>query len=315
MNETQLIWMNGELIPWEQAKTHVLTHGLHYGTGFFEGIRSYQTKKNFSAVFRLKEHITRFFNSAKILGFDLPYNAETIHSAIINLLTENQIHAGYIRPLAYLNSDTLGLFPQNSRLDVIIAAWEWGTYLGNDALTKGIRTKISTFHRYPPHTAMAHGKISGQYTLSVMAKMEAKRDGYDEAILLDVDGLVAEGSAENIFIVVNNQLITPPKIAILPGITRDTVMTLAKDLNLSVVEQRFSRDQLYIADEIFLTGTAAEITPVIEVDGRKIAAGKRGPITQKLQERFFALVQAELSEYHHWLDFYSLENLQELTSD
>jgi branched-chain amino acid aminotransferase len=300
------IWVNGRLVPWDEARFHVLAHTLHYGLGVFEGIRSYRTESGRPAVFRLRDHIRRFLDSAKIAFIAVPYSLEELCDAVVETLGDNGLDEGYVRPIAFLGEGTMGVFPQNNPTQVAIAVWRWGAYLGEEALRRGVRTRISSFARYQPNTMMTSAKLTGNYTTSVLAKMEVKKLGYDEAILLDVDGYVAEGSGENIFIVRDGVIKTTPLTCILPGITRDTVFHIARDLGYEIVEMRFSRDELYIADEAFFTGTASEVTPIREVDDRTIGSGEPGPITKRIQEAFFEIVRGKSRKYARWLTYYDL---------
>lgn len=302
MIKADYIWFNGELVRFEDAKIHVLTHTLHYGLGVFEGIRCYNTKKG-PAIFRNMEHIERFFNSAHICYMKIPFTREEIRKAIHETIKANGFKDCYIRPIAFYSSGAMGLNPLNNRVDVAIICWEWGAYLGEEGLNKGIRCKISSFNRHHVNVAMTKAKVCGNYVNSQLAKIEALMDGYDEALMLDVDGHVAEGSGENIFIVRKGVVKTPPATGILEGITRDTVIRLIKDLGLELREDRLTRDEVYIADEVFLCGTAAEITPVREVDRRTIGDGLPGPITKKLQDLYFKVVRGEIEKYEHWLDY------------
>lgn len=297
-----LIWMDGKIVPWKDANVHVMTHTLHYGFGVFEGIRCYSTRKG-SAVFRLREHTTRLFNSAHILGMEIPYSEEEIKEAILETIRRNKLKECYIRPLVYLGSDKLGLNPIGASCHTAIAVWTWGAYLGEDGLKNGIRVKTSSFSRHHINVTMTKAKACGAYINSILAKSEAIRNGYDEAVLLDVNGNVAEGSGENIFIVRNGVLKTPPLAAVLEGITRDAVLQIAKKEGMSVKEEHFARDELYIADEAFFTGTAAEVTPIREVDNRKIGNGKRGPVAKKIQDAFFSAVQGENKFFKCWLTY------------
>ncbi len=302
MIKAEYIWFNGELVRWDEAKVHVLTHTLHYGLGVFEGIRCYNTPKG-PAIFRHHEHIERLFKSAHILYMKIPYSMEEIRRATFETIKANNLKECYIRPIAFYGTGAMGLNPLNNPVNVAIICWEWGAYLGEEGLKKGIRCKISSFNRHHVNVSMTKAKACGNYVNSQLAKMEAVLDGYDEALMLDVDGTVAEGSGENIFIVRKGVIKTPPVLGILEGITRDSVITIARDMGLEVREEKISRDELYIADEAFLCGTAAEITPVREVDRRIIGEGKPGPITRKLQEAFFKAVRGEDERYVHWLDF------------
>src|ERR1700745_674230 len=287
--KTEKIWLDGAIVPWEEAKVHVLAHALHYGTAYFEGIRCYALADGRSGVFRLREHIRRFADSGKILGFSLPYSIEEIESATLALIRANKLKECYIRPLAFMGLGELGLYAPNNPINVCIAVWPWGAYLGEEGLKNGIRAKVSSFTRHHVNVMMTKSKAAGNYINSVLAKTEVKKAGYDEAIMLDVDGYVAEASGENIFIVRNRKVKTTPLTSILPGITRDSIMTLARDKGYDVVEERFTRDELYTADEAFFTGTAAELTPIREVDDRQIGAGCRGPGTADLHTSFFCV--------------------------
>lgn len=307
------IWMDGKFVDWDDAKIHILTHSLHYGLASFEGIRAYETENGHSAVFRLKDHIKRLYDSCKIINVKIPFSFEDICKASVECLSRNNLKAGYIRPIAYIGEGVMGVFPGNNPIRVAIATWKWGTYLGEDALAKGIRAKVSSFNRYQPNTMMTRGKLTGNYSTSVLAKVEARNLGFDEAIMLDTDGYVAEGTGENIFILRNGVLKTTPLMTILPGITRDTVLTLCKDLGVQVVEQRFSRDEMYIADEVFFSGTAAEITPIREIDGRTIGNGQAGAITKKIQKYFFDVVQGKINEHLDWLTPYEISTEKKST--
>ncbi len=302
VNKTEKIWMDGKFIDWDDAKIHVLTHSLHYGLAVFEGIRCYRTDQG-SAVFRLKEHIERLFKSAHIFTIKIPFTEQEIAEAIKETIRVNKLDSCYIRPIVFIGYGNMGVYPKNNPIHVAIAVWRWGAYLGEESLHKGIRVKISSFIRNHVNSNMARGKISGYYVNSQLAKMEAISCGYDEAILLDTEGYISEGSGENIFIVRRGVLKTTPLTSILEGITRDTVITIAKDLGIEIKEERFTRDELYISDEAFFTGTAAEITPIIEVDGRIIGSGNRAPITEKIQTIFFDIVKGKNQRYIHWLDF------------
>lgn len=295
------IWMNGRLVDWDDAKVHILSHTLHYGMGVFEGIRCYRCKDGSSAVFRLKEHTNRLFNSAHIAQIPVPFSREEINKAIINTLKANNLKEGYIRPLIFIGEGEMGLFISKYNVQVAVIVWSWGAYLGDEGLKKGIRAKISSYTREPVNVLMTKAKIVGNYVNSIMAKKEVKLAGYDEAILLDPEGFVSEGSGENIFIVRNGYIKTTPLTSILEGITRDSVMRIAKDEGIPLVEERFSRDELYCADEVFLTGTAAEVTPVREVDDRIIGEGLPGPVTKKIQKIFFDAVKGKISKYKGWL--------------
>ena len=304
LQATEKIWMNGKLVPWNDAKVHVLAHTLHYGTGVFEGIRCYKTDSG-SAVFRLKEHVARLFGSMHILQMECPFTREQVSDAILETIRVNKIDACYIRPLAFIGYGAMGVFPKENPIDVIIAVWPWGSYLGEEGMKNGIRVKISSFSRPHINATMVRAKTVANYANSLLAKREALKDGYDEAALLDTDGYVAEGSGENIFMVRNGVIKTPPLTAILEGITRETVMQLAQERGLRLVEERFTRDELYLADEAFFTGTAAEITPIREVDNRKIGAGRPGQITKDLQAAFFDIVHGRDSRHADWLSYVS----------
>ena len=300
MEETKLIWLDGRLTDWGEAKVHVLTHTLHYGLGVFEGIRCYETVRG-PAIFRLPEHVRRFFDSAKIAGFTIPYTPEQVSDAIRETVKANGMRACYIRPIAFLGYGVMGLNHTGAPVKVAIAVWPWGAYLGAEGLKRGIRVKISSFTAHHVNVTMTKAKIAGNYAVAQLAKMEAIAAGYDEAILLDAQGSVTQGSGENIFIVRHGALKTPPITAVLEGITRASVLTLARERGVPVVEESFARDELYIADEAFFTGTAAEVTPIREVDGRAIGAGRVGPVTAGLQEAFFNVVQGKDAAHQEWL--------------
>ena len=297
-----VIWMDGKMVPWRDAQVHVLTHTLHYGVGAFEGIRAYQTERG-TAIFRLAEHTKRLFETAHILEMDMPFSAEEINEAIIATIRDNELDTAYVRPLVYYGSEGMGLHADNLSVHVAIASWFWGAYLGADALEKGIRIKTSSYTRHLVNSVMCKAKACGNYINSIMALQEAARDGYDEALLLDTDGMVAEGSGENIFIARNGKLFTPELTSALEGITRNTVIKLAEDAGLEVIERRITRDEVYIADEAFFTGTAAEVTPIRELDNRTIGSGKPGPITKQLQEVYLDAVEGRLSDYDNWLTY------------
>jgi len=301
--ESKKIWLDGEMVDWEQAKVHVLTHALHYGTGYFEGIRCYALEDGRSAIFRLDEHIRRFFDSGHILGFPLPYTVDKIKQAIVDTVRVNGFKECYIRPLAFLGLKELGLYAPDNPVQVVIAAWRWGAYLGEEGIKNGIRAKISSYTRHHVNVMMTKSKVSGNYINSVLAKHEVKKAGYDEAIMLDTEGYVAEASGENVFIVRERRVKTTPFTSILPGITRDSVLTIARDKGYQVREERFTRDELYTADEAFLTGTAAEVTPIHEVDNRKIGAGRPGPVTLDLQQAFFNVIKGQDKKYAGWLTY------------
>lgn len=294
------IWQDGKLVPWRDATTHVLTHSLHYGMGVFEGVRAYKTERG-TAIFRLKEHTERLFRSAHIFQMQMPYSAEELNEAQKEVIRANKLESGYLRPLAFYGSEKMGVSPKGAKVHVIIAAWPWGAYLGEDGLEKGIRVKTSSFTRHHVNITMCKAKANGNYMNSILANNEATADGYDEALLLDVEGYVAEGSGENIFIIRKGKLYTPDLTSALEGITRDTVVTIAQEMGLQLVEKRITRDEVYSADEAFFTGTAAEITPIRELDRRQIGEGKRGPITTEIQRRYFACVKGEDQNHADWL--------------
>ena len=295
-----LIWLDGEMVPWREARTHVLTHTLHYGMGVFEGVRAYRTDDG-AAIFRLREHTQRLFNSAHILGMPIPYDKETLNQAQRTVVRENGLDSAYIRPMCFYGSEGMGLRADNLNVHCMAAAWEWGAYLGEDNMKNGIRIKVSSFTRHHVNITMCRAKANGNYMNSMMALQEAMRDGYDEALLLDAEGYVMEGSGENIFIVREGVLYTPDLTSALDGITRKTVMSLADELGIDVVEKRITRDEVYIADEAFFTGTAAEVTPIREVDGRAIGSGSRGPITERLQSLYFDVVHGRSEAHREWL--------------
>lgn len=296
------IWFNGNLVEWRNAQTHVLTHTLHYGMGVFEGVRAYETQ-NGTAIFRLQDHTKRLFNSAKITGMHLPFTMEEINQAHIEVVKANKLASCYFRPMAFYGSNKLGVAPDQNDVQVIVAAWPWGAYLGEEGMQKGIRVQISSFTRHHPNITMIKAKANGNYMNSIMANTEATRNGYDEAIMLDSNGFVAEGSGENIFIVNDGKLYTPALDAALDGITRRTVMAIATDMNLTVTEKHITRDEVYCADEVFFTGTAAEVTPIREVDGRVIGCGSRGTLTTEIQQRYFDIVHGKNTKYESWLTY------------
>jgi len=295
-----VIWQDGQLINWRDATTHVLTHSLHYGLAVFEGVRAYKTARG-TAIFRLREHTERLLRSAHILQMPMPYTLEVLMKAQMETVATNQLEECYIRPLAFLGSEKMGVSPRGAKTHVIIAAWPWGAYLGEAALEQGIRVKTSSFTRHHPNITMTKAKASGNYMNSILANNEATTDGYDEALLLDVDGFVAEGSGENIFIIKRGILSTPDLSSALEGITRDCIFQLAAEEGLTVLERRISRDELYSADEAFFTGTAAEVTPIREVDNRIIGTGSRGPITTRLQSLYFDCVKGRSPQHQDWL--------------
>ncbi|GAU08860.1 branched-chain amino acid transaminase [Desulfoplanes formicivorans] len=299
------IWFDGKLVPQAEANVNVLCHTLHYGTAVFEGIRCYACPQD-SAVFRLQDHVRRLFESAKILQFDIAFSQEDICQAILETLKINNLAEGYIRPLVFLGAGGMGVNPGDNPVHVIIASWAWGAYLGQEALEKGIRVRTSSFTRQHVNAMMTKSKAAGNYVNSVLAKKEALQDGYDEAMLLDAQGYVSEATGENIFIVRDGIIRTPPLGSILAGLTRNSLIRIARDLGYEVLEQRFSRDEVYTADEAFFCGTAAEVTPICQVDRRQIGAGHAGPVTKALQKAFFAIVKGENPDYDRWLTHYSL---------
>lgn len=305
MQTTEFIWFDGKLVPWADAQVHVLTHSLHYGSAIFEGIRAYQCADGSSAVFRLADHCRRMVNSAKIIRMNLPYSAEELAKACLEVVVADKLAHGYIRPLSFVGYGEMGVYPGNNPVQTIIACWPWGVYLGAEALERGISIKTSTFTRSHINANMSKAKAAGNYINSILAKIEAKEDGYDEAMMLDAQGYVSEATGENIFIVRDNIIKTTPLTSILSGITRDSVITVARNMGYEVLEQQFTRDELYTADEAFLCGTAAEITPIREVDHRIIGAGHRGPVTGRLQEAFFRIAKGEDPAYADWLARYS----------
>lgn len=302
IQKTEKIWMDGRFVDWDNANVHILTHTLHYGLGVFEGIRCYDTKKG-PAIFRLDEHIERLFSSAHIFLMEIPFSKKEIRDATIRTVKVNKIRECYIRPLAYIGYGAMGLYPRGNPVNVSIAAWPWGAYLGDKGLNEGIRVRTSSFIRNHVNANMTRGKVCGYYVNSQLAKKEAITTGYDEAVLLDTEGYVSEGSGENIFIVRKGKIKTTPLTSILEGLTRNSIIQIAQDLKIKVTEERFTRDELYIADEAFFTGTAAEVTPIREVDGRVIGAGKPGEISKKLQSVFFDVVKGKNKKYESWLTY------------
>jgi branched-chain amino acid aminotransferase len=294
------IWLDGNIIPWREAKVHVLTHTLHYGMGVFEGLRAYTTDEG-PAIFRLEAHTDRLFNSAKILNMSIPFSKDVLNAAQKDIVVKNALKSAYIRPMCFYGSEGMGLRADGLKTHVMVAAWEWGAYLGDDGLDKGIRIKTSSFARHHVNVSMCKAKANGNYMNSMLALQEALQDGYDEALLLDVDGFVAEGSGENIFVVRNGVIYTPDLTSALDGITRNTIFVLAKEVGLDIVEKRITRDEVYIADEVFFTGSAAEVTPIREVDNRIIGNGARGPITEQLQSLYFDVVEGRSAAHKDWL--------------
>lgn len=300
--KTEKIWMDGKLVDWDEAQVHVLTHSLHYGLSVFEGIRCYKTPKG-PAVFRLGEHVERLKKSAHIFLMEIPFSTSEIQEAILETIRVNRVEECYIRPIAFLGYGDMGLYPKSNPVHLSIAVWPWGAYLGDEGLNKGIRVKVSSFIRSHVNYQMARAKVAGHYVNSQLAKKEAVACGYDEAVLLDTEGYVSEGSGENVFVVRNGILKTPPLTSILEGITRDSVLAIAADEGVRTREERFTRDELYISDEAFFTGTAAEITPIREADGRTIGTGLPGPVTKQVQSIFFDTVKGVNKKYEHWLTY------------
>ncbi len=296
------LWLDGRYIPWRTANTHVLTHSLHYGMAVFEGVRAYRTAEG-TAIFRLREHTERLLRSAHILQIPVPFTLETLMDAQCQVVAQNRLEEGYIRPLVYLGSEKMGVSPRGAQTHVAIAAWPWGAYLGEEALQQGIRVKVSSYTRHHPNITLCKAKASGNYMNSILANNEATADGYDEALLLDVEGFVAEGSGENLFMVKRGVLHTPDLSSALEGITRDSIIQLAQEMGITVLERRISRDELYTADEVFFTGTAAEVTPIREIDRRVIGRGARGPLTEKLQSAYFDCVKGRAPAHRDWLTF------------
>lgn len=295
-----VIWLDGEMVPWREAKVHVLTHTLHYGMGVFEGVRAYHTDQG-PAIFRLEEHTERLFQSAHILGMKIPFEQADINRAQIAAVKMNNLDSAYLRPMCFYGSEGMGIRADNLKVHTTVAAWEWGSYLGKENMEKGIRICVSSFTRHHVNITMCRAKANGNYINSMLALQEALNDGYDEALLLDTQGFVMEGSGENIFIVRDGILYTPDLSSALDGITRKTVMQLADEMGLQVVEKRITRDEVYIADEAFFTGTAAEVTPIREVDRRAIGSGSRGPITEQLQRAYFDVVHGRSPAHADWL--------------
>jgi len=302
LKEVELIWLNGRFVKWNDAKVHFLTHALHYGSAVFEGIRCYDTANN-PAVFRLKDHLKRLFYSAEVFGMKIPFKEKELYTATIELIKKNNLKECYIRTLAYYGYGQMGLNPIGATVDVGIAAWPWGAYLGEEGIKNGIRMKISPWVRPPPNMMPTNAKVSGNYVNSILAKVDAIESDYEEAILLDCNGCIAECTGENLFIVKDNVLITPPTDNTLKGITRDSIMQIALDFDIRVEERLFNKEKLFAADEAFLTGTAAEVTPIREVDGKQIGEGKPGPITKKLQAKYYDAIHGRAAEYDKWLDY------------
>ena len=296
------IWQDGQLVPWREATTHVLTHSLHYGMSVFEGVRAYKTERG-TAIFRLEDHTNRLFNSAHIFQMAMPFDKATINEAHKEVLRANDLEAGYLRPIAFYGSEKMGVSPKGAKVHIVIAAWPWGAYLGEDGLERGIRVKVSSFTRHHVNISMVRAKASGHYINSILANNEVTNEGYDEAMLLDPEGYVAEGAGENLFIVKQGKLFTPDLTSCLEGITRATVLQIAEELGLSVQEKRITRDEVYCCDEAFFTGTAAEVTPIRELDGRQIGIGRRGPITAQIQAKYFDVVNGRSAQHDNWLAY------------
>lgn len=301
-NRDGKIWMDGKLVEWREANIHVLTHSLHYGMAVFEGVRAYKTDKG-PAIFRLPEHTKRLLNSAKIFQMEVAYDHDTLMEAQKSVIRSNNLDSGYIRPLIWVGSEKLGVSAKDNTIHAMIAAWPWGAYLGEDGINKGIRVKTASFSRHHVNVSLVRAKASGYYINSILANQEATSHGYDEALLLDTEGFVSEGSGENVFIVRDNKIYTPDLASCLDGITRNSVITLAEDLGFKVIEKRITRDEFYTCDEAFFTGTAAEITPIRELDNRIIGEGTRGPVTTQLQSLFFDVVGGKVAKYEHWLTY------------
>jgi len=296
------IWQDGKLVPWREATTHVLTHSLHYGMSVFEGVRAYKTDRG-TAIFRLEDHTNRLFNSAHIFQMAMPYDKATINEAHKEVLRANDLEAGYLRPIAFYGSEKMGVSPKGAKVHVAIAAWPWGAYLGEEGIERGIRVKVSSYTRHHVNISMVRAKASGHYINSILANNEVTNEGYDEAMLLDPEGYVAEGAGENLFIVKQGKLFTPDLTSCLEGITRATVLQIAAELGLSVQEKRITRDEVYCCDEAFFTGTAAEVTPIRELDGRQIGIGRRGPITAQIQAKYFDVVNGRSAQHDDWLAY------------
>jgi branched-chain amino acid aminotransferase len=299
--EVKKVWMNGRLVDFADAKVHIFTHAIHYGSGIFEGIRCYNTKRG-PAIFRLREHTRRMFDSCKIYRMDIPYSADEINRACIDTIQANEFEDCYLRPVVYRGFHSLGVFPGSCPVDVVVAAWRWGKYLGPEAIEQGVDVRVSSWNRMAPNTFPSLAKATGNYMNSILIRQEAAVDGYAEGIALDVNGYVSEGSGENIFVIRDNKIYTPPfGASILGGITRDSILRIAKDFGFEIVEALIPREMLYIADEVFFTGTAAEVTPIRSIDKIKIGSGRRGPITERLQKEFFAYINGEIPDRYDWL--------------
>jgi branched-chain amino acid aminotransferase len=296
------IWMDGQMVEWRDAKIHVLSHTLHYGCGAFEGVRAYKGDDGSTAIFRLEEHTTRLFNSAKILRMVIPFTKEEVQQAQIDVIRANKLESGYLRPLTWVGDKKLGVSTKGNDIHLMVAAWPWGAYLGEEGMRRGIRVKISSYTRHHVNITMTQAKAVSNYTNSILANREATDDGYDEAVLLDASGFVSEGAGENIFVIKDGVVYTPDLSAgALNGITRNTVLHICKDLGLELVQKRITRDEVYISDEVFFTGTASEVTPIREIDRIEIGSGSRGPITEKIQSAFFDIVNGRNPKYAHWL--------------
>ena len=296
------IWLDGEMVPWREAKVHVLTHTLHYGMGVFEGVRAYKTEQG-PAIFKLEEHTRRLFQSAHIMGMKMPYDEATLNQAQVDVVRENNLDSAYLRPLCFYGAEGMGIRADSLGVHVMIAAWEWGAYLGEDNLKNGIRIRVSSYTRHQVNSMMCKAKATGNYINSMLALQEAVNDGYDEALILDAAGYVMEGSGENFFLVKDGVIYTPDLTSALNGITRKTIFSFSRELDIPIVERRITRDEVYIADEAFFTGTAAEVTPIREVDNRVIGSGSRGPITEKLQSMYFDQVHGRRAEHPQWLTY------------
>ena len=301
VEKTDKVWLNGQFIPFDEARVPILTHTLHYGLGVFEGIRYYACDDGSSAVFRLSEHVARLFRSARIVELEIPYTEQQIEDAILETIRVNQLPEGYIRPLVYLGEGAMGLLPADNPVEVALIVWPWGAYLGDEGIINGSRAKVSSYTRHHPNSTMTKSKTCGDYVNSILAKREVTNLGYDEAIMLDPSGLVSEASGENLFIAREGRIKTPPLYSVLEGITRDCVMAIARDKGIEIVEAGITRDELYSAEEAFLSGTAAEVTPIREVDDRVIGKGSRGPLTQTLQATYFDAVHGREAKYDSWL--------------
>ena len=302
VDKVKKIWLEGEFVDWDDAKVHVTTHTLHYGLGAFEGIRAYKRADGTTAIFRLKEHLERLFDSCRLVMIESRFTPDQVFDACVQILRANKMDEAYFRPVVFVGDGAMGVYAPDNPIRTVIVPWRWGAYLGKTAIEQGIRAKISSWARHHLHVSLAKGKIMGQYTNSTLAKREAKMAGYDEAILMDVTGYVSEGSGENLFIVKKGKVLTPPLSAsILAGITRETVITLAQEEGIPLSEEMITRDQLYLADEVFFTGTAAEVTPIREIDDRKVGDGKVGPVTKRIQQRYFDVVRGSDNSHPEWL--------------